>query len=373
MNIIFFVLLVAFLSQRSYVKGAECDSKAEIVCYFGSWAIYRTYEGRFTTEQIDPKLCTNIIYSFAGLNMDLLIDSLDYNADITLGGFANVSAFKQENPCVKTTIAIGGWNEGSLKYSIMASTEDLRQKFADSVIKFIVHYGFDGVDLDWEYPTARGGIPADKSSFVALLKTLKARLSPWGFRLTIAVGIDDSYYDIENIADYVDYVHLMAYDLITANSNVTGLLAPLSIIKEKINIWLTKGLPKSKLILGVPTYARCFNLEDSKNHAIGAPVTTTTCGGAWTDEDGFLAYYEVAEMVNNRCQGTEISDDNVYSWCGDIWMSYDNVQTVQTKTQYVLDQGLGGVMIWSLDTDDFNGMYGDKYALLSSIYKTINA
>lgn len=83
----------------------------------------------------------------------------------------------------------------------MAATEESREKFADNALKFIAYYGFDGLDVDWEYPTTRGGISQDKANFVALLKTIKNKISPWGFKLSIAVGIEDSYYDIAGIKE----------------------------------------------------------------------------------------------------------------------------------------------------------------------------
>lgn len=58
----------------------------------------------------------------------------------------------------------------------MTSTADNRKKFISGLINFMEHYGFDGVDLDWEYPQAddRGGITADKANYVALAKDLRA-------------------------------------------------------------------------------------------------------------------------------------------------------------------------------------------------------
>jgi len=53
------------------------------------------------------------------------------------------------NPHLTTVIAIGGWNEGSDKYSKMASTADSRKTFVDSVIKKKKKYDFDGLDVDW--------------------------------------------------------------------------------------------------------------------------------------------------------------------------------------------------------------------------------
>ena len=60
---------------------------------------------------------------------------------------------KEHNPCLKVLIAIGGWNEGSEKYSLLAETEESRNEFAEQAMRFMVYYGFDGLDIDWEYPT----------------------------------------------------------------------------------------------------------------------------------------------------------------------------------------------------------------------------
>lgn len=59
-------------------------------------------------------------------------------------------------------MAIGGWNEGSLKYSNVASSAAKRKKFLSDAVQFLKTYGFDGLDLDWEYPASRGGAASDK-------------------------------------------------------------------------------------------------------------------------------------------------------------------------------------------------------------------
>lgn len=56
-----------------------------VVCYYASWGIYRPGNGTFKMKFIDPKLCTHVIYSFAGLNLNGEIDSLDFSNDITAG------------------------------------------------------------------------------------------------------------------------------------------------------------------------------------------------------------------------------------------------------------------------------------------------
>jgi chitinase len=68
-------------------------------------------------------------------------------------GYKNFIGLRDDNPCVKLLLGIGGWREGSEKYSLMAESDETRFKFADHIMRYITHYGFDGIDLDWEYPT----------------------------------------------------------------------------------------------------------------------------------------------------------------------------------------------------------------------------
>jgi chitinase len=92
-----------------------------------------------------------------------------------------LQALKDDNAGLETWISVGGWSftdPGPTRnaFSVMTSTADNRKKFISGLINFMEHYGFDGVDLDWEYPQAddRGGVTADKANYVALAKDLRA-------------------------------------------------------------------------------------------------------------------------------------------------------------------------------------------------------
>lgn len=92
-----------------------------MVCYYGSWAVYRPGNGKFDVENIDPFLCTHIVYGFTGLGNDNTIIPLDPWNDLYdgygKGAFLRFTGLKQRNPNLKALVAIGGWNEGSEKYS----------------------------------------------------------------------------------------------------------------------------------------------------------------------------------------------------------------------------------------------------------------
>lgn len=80
---------------------------------------------------------------------------------------------KRLNPKLKILAVVGGWGEGSINYSNMASDANKRKVFIQSALNFILQHGFDGLDLDWEYPAQRGGRPEDKINYVTLLKEIK--------------------------------------------------------------------------------------------------------------------------------------------------------------------------------------------------------
>jgi len=75
-------------------------------------------------------------------------------------------------------IAVGGWNEGSERYSKMACNPNSRATFVQSVVELVKNMGLDGFDLDWEYPGQRGGSSDDKHCFSALMRDLREALPP---------------------------------------------------------------------------------------------------------------------------------------------------------------------------------------------------
>lgn len=131
------------------------------MCYVGTWAVYRPGLGRFDIENINPFLCTHLIYGFFGINEDGSIRIIDPYLDLEenwgRGHIKRFNALKSQNPSLKTMAAIGGWNEGSRKFSLVAANPALRRHFIEASINFCRKYQFDGVDLDWEYPAQRGG------------------------------------------------------------------------------------------------------------------------------------------------------------------------------------------------------------------------
>lgn len=94
-----------------------------------------------------------------------------------LGYFSKVVAAKKRNPGLKVMAAVGGWINDSEPFSEMAKSAATRKMFIDSVLKIMMKFDFDGLDLDWEYPSLRGGVAGDRKNFVLLIQVNASVLS----------------------------------------------------------------------------------------------------------------------------------------------------------------------------------------------------
>ncbi|KZS05680.1 Chitotriosidase-1 [Daphnia magna] len=287
-----------------------------MVCYYGTWAVYRPGNGKFDVENIDTNLCTHIIYGFTGLGVDNTITCLDPWNDLDpsegggKGALNRFTGLKRKNPSMKALVAIGGWNEGSEKYSKMVFDPAKRSIFVNSVVNFIRKYNFDGLDFDWEYPANRGGVPSDKQNFVSMIQELKTAFAPYGWILTAAVSPGkstiDSAYDIPAVGNILDQVHVMTYDYHGAWEPYTGLNSPLfsnpafdigsdSLLNANwtINYWISNGVPRSKIIMGMPLYGRGFVLDNAAVNGFYAPAALPIPEGPYTRQNGTWGYNEV--------------------------------------------------------------------------------
>jgi len=163
-----------------------------MVCYYGGWSPYRPGDGAFVVEDIDPFICTHAIYGFAALNDDGTLKVYDPWMDLPddwgKAGYRRFNDMKKVNPNLKTLIAMGGWNEGSVRYSQIFADPAKRQVYVKDAIAFIQKHGFDGLDLDWEYPSQRGGAISDVDVFSALIRELRVEFNKYGYLLTAAVA-----------------------------------------------------------------------------------------------------------------------------------------------------------------------------------------
>ncbi|WAQ95493.1 CHIA-like protein, partial [Mya arenaria] len=313
--------------------------------------------------------------------------------------YAKVNKHKITNPKLKTLLAIGGWSAGSEIFSNMTSSPASRQVFVTSSIRFLRDRNFDGLDMDWEYPARRGGKPEDKANLVALLSELHSAFEQDSYQtglprllLTAAVPAGksniDAGYDVPNVARSLDFISIMTYDLHGSWDHMTGHNSPLygrvgespedSLLNMdwSVKYWQRMGAPKHKLIVGFGLYGRSFTLQNPANHGFGALTTGGGRPGKYSNEPGFMAYYEICEELNTGAVRVWNNEHKVpYIHKGDLWVGYDDEESIREKVRWVKNNHFGGIMVWSLALDDFGGHYCKKgpYPLLTAINVELGA
>lgn len=288
---------------------------------------------------------------------------------------------KKLNSKLLVLAAIGGADDKqSEAFAIVSSNDQSRLSFVFNVLAFVQDNFLDGIDIDWEFPTA------DKNNFVLMLQDLAKVFLPHKYILSIAVGPDkwrsDAFYDIPKISQVVDFINLMTYDFRGSWDDTVGQHAQLfphqndSSYRREINcaasvtFWLSNGASADKLVLGIPTYGNIFVLANAKEHKIGSQVNIYETKKARTNM-GYNEYCAVKDIG-----WKQYFDNNYrvyYAVFGYFWFGFENVQQVVKKTKYVKNRQLGGVMFWSLDTDDINNnCKSGRFPLILSAFREIN-
>ncbi|UXI16054.1 hypothetical protein NH340_JMT01997 [Sarcoptes scabiei] len=362
----------------------------KLVCYYTNWSQYRPKEGKYLPEDIDPFLCTHIIFSFGWMKANKLtsFDSTDETINNKKGTYERVVDIKKKNPNLKVLLAVGGWSFGTERFKTMSSTRYNRQVFIFSALEYLRRRNFDGLDLDWEFPKGSD----DKKNFADLVKELNEAFDSEAkekdlpkLLLSVAVSAGaetiKSGYDVANVAKNVDFINIMSYDFHGKWEPKTGHNAPLYALSTEtdwrkqltmeygVKMWEKLGTPKEKIIVGLATYGRSFTLTSSSNNGFNAPTSGGGKAGEFTRESGFLAFYEICEMLKSGAKYVWDDEQKVpYAIQGDQWVGFDDERSIRGKLHWIKDQGYGGAMVWTVDMDDFKGTCaGSKYPLIGTM------
>ena len=140
---------------------------------------------------------------------------------------------------MKIILALGGWNDSKGdKYSKLVNDPDKRKKFVQSAVAFLKDNNFDGLDLDWEYPTCwqvdcSAGPASDKDAYTAWVKELREAMDAEDDNLVLTAAVSPSSeviqkaYNIPELSKYLDYLSVMTYDYHGQWDKQTGHVAPI--------------------------------------------------------------------------------------------------------------------------------------------------
>ncbi|MEY2248602.1 glycosyl hydrolase family 18 protein [Streptomyces sp. BF23-18] len=353
--------------------------------YFTEWGIYgRNYNVKNLVTSGSAAKITHINYAFGNVtNGQCAIgDSYaDYDKAFTAdqsvsgvadtwdqplrGNFNQLRELKAKYPNIKILWSFGGWtwsggfaqaaaNPAAFAQSCYNLVEDPR--WADV---------FDGIDIDWEYPNACG-LSCDSSGAAAYKNLMQALRAKFGTSnlvtaATTADGTSGGKIDAADYAgasQYVDWYNVMSYDFFGAFAaqgptaphspltSYSGIPTPGFTTADAIAKFKSKGVPASKLLIGIGFYGRGWTGVTQS-----APGGTATGPAAGTYEQGIEDY----KVLKTSCPSTGLVAGTAYAYCGNNWWSYDTPATIGTKMSWAKSQGLGGAFFWEFSGDTSNG------------------
>jgi len=337
------------------------------------------YDGGMPVSQIPAAQIDDLIYAFGEPN-DAGVCTPPTAAQTQT--FAALRQLRQEHPGLRLIVSIGGWDQAP-QYSDIALTDRSRSRFVASCIQaFLRAQGFDGIDLDWEFPV-HGGMnrsrPEDRADATALVREFRRQLDALGRRsrhhylLTVATpagtwqqggaySVSDSY-DLAALARSADWLNVMTYDMNTIFSPLSGFNAPLAAdpadatpepqrsrdnLTGAVRYYESQGVPAAKIMLGVAFYGRGFtgvSPQDAGRYSKYAGVYAET---PWkTVSAQFLTDPDWVRHWSATAQAPWL-----YNARERIFFSYDDTLSLGIKADFARRQGLRGVMIWVLGEDD---------------------
>ncbi|AYL38281.1 glycosyl hydrolase family 18 protein [Streptomyces fungicidicus] len=353
--------------------------------YFTEWGVYgRNYHVKNLVTSGSAAKITHINYAFGNVvngqcKLDDSYAATDkaYTADQSVSGtadtwdqplrgnFNQLRQLKAKYPHIKVLYSFGGWTYsggfGQAAQNPAAFAKSCKQVVEDPRWADV----FDGIDIDWEYPNACG-LTCDTSGPAAFKNLSQALRAEFGndYLITAAITADGSAggkidaADYGGAAQYLDWYNVMTYDYFGAwdKAGPTAPHSPLNsyngIPKEGFNSAAAisklraKGVPASKLLLGIGFYGRGWTGVSQ-----AAPGGTATGPATGTYEAGIEDY----KVLKNSCPATGTVAGTAYAHCGNNWWSYDTPATINTKMAWAKSQGLGGAFFWEFSGDTANG------------------
>ncbi|EAA28688.2 glycoside hydrolase family 18 protein [Neurospora crassa] len=349
------------------------------VVYFTNWGIYgRNYQA----ADLPADKITHVLYSFANLKEDGTVfssdtwsdtdkryptDSWNDNGTNVYGCVKQLYLLKKANRNVRVLLSIGGWTYSQTspsRFALTASTAESRTKFATSALALVKDWGFDGIDIDWEYPASE----TEAQNFLLLLKEIRSQMDKYAaahadgyhFLLTMAASAGPSKYGVlessmKEIGETLDFMNLMAYDYAGAWDKKAGHQANLYPDEKNpdttpfstdraVTDYIKFGIPSNKIVLGMPLYGRAFASTDG-------PGTAYSGVGEGSWEKGIWDYKVLPKSGAKVFLDEKVGASWSYDETNKVMVSYDTPEMVKQKVSYIKEKGLGGAMYWEASGD----------------------
>ncbi|KAH9513376.1 Chitinase-like protein 4 [Bulinus truncatus] len=342
------VTVLSFLSAFvCYSNGHGFKNEKLFICYYSSTSY-------FPAAQVPSDICSHIIYSYANVTPS----GIKPKSSADVENYKILVKLKQKSENLKVLLSLQWGFE-----SVVRADTDVMINFSKSAMAFLQTYGFDGVDLDWEFPNID-----DKENFKLFIKILKSEAVKVNKLMSLALPNSPSKfkgYDSDTLTSSLDFMTAMTYDfhLFRKHGDITtGYNSPLftpkgeskfSSVSAMMNFYISQNITTSKLLMGIPTYGRSWTLSNPSHHDLHAPAVDKGPPGPYRHFQGVYLYPDVCVA---QAQGATTIPDDVngatYLYFNTTWVAFENEITIKKKLTWVNSQNLGGVGVWAMHLDD---------------------
>ncbi|MBB5955064.1 chitinase [Saccharothrix tamanrassetensis] len=402
-------LTVSFAPQ-ALAHGHGHGDKPRTVGYYTNWSGYdRNFLVKdLVTNGTAPRL-THLNYAFGFLDQGGKCVSSDPWADYQrpfgaeqsvsgkaddpaqplLGNLNQLKQLKAKHPKLRVNISLGGWT-GSKYFSDAALTPESRAAHVKSCIDLWLKGNlvgaapgaaaglFDGIDLDWEWPSSEGAPgnvirTEDRENFTALLREYRKQLGrlTWqtgrSYDLTAFLPANPAFIDrgfeVSKVFGLLTFGTVQGYDyhgawepLTNQQSSIRTPAAdptsPKFSSQVTVDHYLRKGAPRNKVVLGVPFYSRGWTGVRNENNGLFQPATGPAPA---TYEAGYEDYRILKAQLGKFTVHRDPKAGHAWLFDGTTFWTWDDPTELKRKGRYVAERRLGGAMIWSLDGDTADG------------------
>ncbi len=342
------VLLGSGAFHGGPIAGRPVEARAEaataqrhVVAYFPIWARNSGY----TENDVDFTVVTDVAHFSVTPRPDGSIQIPDW------GPFPDPALVAKTHAAGARIVLVAGGDDEAARagFSGLAASAATRQAFVGNMLRLVEANGYDGVDLDWEFPDSA----ADRDNLTALIHNLRAALGP-NRSLSISAGPTDyrgRWLDIAAIMPDLTWFSSMTYDMGGAGwstyADDNAALHPgrpgEDNVADSVAYYLGRGVPAAKLMIGLPFFGQRYDQATGVYAPLSAPSSGSTPD-----------YKEIATLVNRGwTEGRNPTTQTPYleREDGPGVITFDDAPSIAAKCRYVVSSGIGGVIVWRLGQD----------------------
>ncbi len=344
-------LLALLLFLTGVLPASRCSAAG--LWSTGYYPGYR--QGAMNPTNVDFGALTHIIQFNLAPNSNATVSLAN---SLTTAYITNLVA-KTHAAGKKILISVAGSGAGGFRG---ATTNQNRGLFVTNLVNFMSTYNYDGIDIDWE-PL----LSSEANQYTNFIKQLRTNLNSFNppRLLTVATAQQETWFG--RIHTQFDQINLMTYSMSGAypgwitwhNAPIydgghkfpsTGGLVPSA--EGMVNDFIAAGVPASKLGIGVAFYGCMWaGGTGGTNGGVTAPLQSyaTDPTNSEVNFSTIMSTYYTSNRYHwdDTAQTCYLSIDNPGS-TNDMFISYDDERTCQSKVSYARNRGLGGIMIWEL-------------------------